>query len=71
MDPTTTTTTTEAPPPTTKPPKAEKPVYRYVGDGSGRIPGAPMRDLYQRDIDRMRPDVLQEVKASALYEGEG
>lgn len=68
---TTTTTATEAPPPGTKPAKAEKPVFRYVGDGSGRIPGAPLRDLSRADVDRLRPEVLREVRASRIYEGEG
>ena len=43
-------------------------VYRFTGDGTGRLPGVPMRNLTEADVAVLRPELLREVQASALYD---
>jgi hypothetical protein len=44
------------------------PLLRYVGDGSARIAGVPLRDLTKADVATLAPEALREAMASRLYQ---
>lgn len=48
-------------------PSKASPAVRYVGDGSGFIPGVPLRDLTADEWQAMDPVVQASVRSSGIY----
>ena len=50
---------------------AEKPAYRYVGDGDQHHSGIPARDLMEADVAGLADELRATLDASPLYKPAG